>query len=79
VPLATPFREKIVFPRRSIGFVIGAALPVAGCATGPAHFSNEVLNDSKGMTPYTFDKNPAGLARNVWHVVKEPGGSMGGY
>jgi len=68
-----------VFPSRSIGFVFGAALLVAGCATGPAHFSNGVLNDSKGMTLYTFDKNPAGPGRNVWHVVKEPDGSMGGY
>ena len=131
-----------MFPHRYISVAFAAALLVAGCATGPAHFSNGVLTDSKGMTLYTFDKDPAGAGRsvcngrcaanwpplaaaadakahgrytvitrddgtkqwaydgkplylwvkdkkpgdrtgdgfrNVWHVIKEPGGSMGGY
>lgn len=129
-----------MFARTNI--IVAAAMLVAGCATGPAQFSDGILTDSKGMTLYTFDKDRAGAGRsvcngpcavnwpplkadadarpggrytiitrddgagqwaydgkplylwikdrkpgdrtgdgfrNVWHVVKEPGGSMGGY
>jgi predicted lipoprotein with Yx(FWY)xxD motif len=68
-----------------IGAVLGVMVLVAACATAPTPFNGGVLTDSKGMTLYTFDKDkkPGDRTgdgfRNVWHVVKEPGGSMGGY
>jgi predicted lipoprotein with Yx(FWY)xxD motif len=71
--------------RAKIGAALGAMLLVAGCGTAPTQFNGGVLTDSKGMTLYTFDKDKKPGDRtgdgfkNVWHVVKEPGGSMGGY
>ncbi|MDH3286397.1 MAG: hypothetical protein OEP48_01530 [Betaproteobacteria bacterium] len=68
---------------------MGAALAtirqVVGCATAPAIFSGGVLPDSNGMTLITFDndKKPGDHTEegvgNRWHVVKEPGGAMGGH
>jgi predicted lipoprotein with Yx(FWY)xxD motif len=74
-----------MFARAKIGAVPGAMLLIAGCATAPAQFNGGVLTDAKGMTLYTFDKDKkpgdrtGGGFRDVWRVVSEPGGSMGGY
>ena len=51
--------------RSTVGAVLGTALLISACATGPAGFSGDVLTDSKGMTLYTFDKDPAGSGRSV--------------
>ena len=50
-------------------FKLAAAAAVAAltaaCASSPAQFSNGVLTDSKGMTLYTFDKDPAHAGKSV--------------
>ena len=54
-----------MFSRINFGAALGAVLLIAGCATGPAEFRGGVLTDAKGMTLYTFDKDPAGTGRSV--------------
>jgi predicted lipoprotein with Yx(FWY)xxD motif len=39
-----------MFMRVNLGVICAAVLLVAGCAIGPAQFSNGVLTDAKGMT-----------------------------
>lgn len=51
--------------RRTIGAALVAAFFIAACATSPAEFRGDVLTDSKGMTLYTFDKDPVGSGRSV--------------
>jgi predicted lipoprotein with Yx(FWY)xxD motif len=40
--------------------IIALALLLAACATEPVQYSNGVMTDARGMTLYTFDKDPAG-------------------
>ena len=51
--------------RTTIGAALVAALLIAACATSPAEFRGDVLADSKGMTLYTFDKDPVGSGRSA--------------
>ena len=51
--------------RTTIGVALIAAFFIAACATSPAEFRGDVLTDSKGMTLYTFDKDPVGAGRSV--------------
>jgi predicted lipoprotein with Yx(FWY)xxD motif len=44
---------------------IAVALLLAACAGAPVKYSDGVMTESRGMTLYTFDKDPVGAGKSV--------------